>query len=169
MSLLPQQIIPQTVPIGRVNEHGDVLLDKDWWLLLYNICLNSIGTGGGIPDEGLELLFSTELDAQETGYASLASLQAAIQLAVADILPDAKASAQPAQSVLVGASPFTYTAPFDGQLLLRGGFVESITFIRQGASLAVGLSAGQLMRLSRGDQVMITYGPVAPAATFLPE
>ena len=55
MSLLPGQIIPQQVPIGRVNPDGTVIIEKNWWLLLYNLCANTIGTGGSsasVPSGG---------------------------------------------------------------------------------------------------------------------
>jgi hypothetical protein len=45
MSLLPARIIPQTVPLGTVDENNKVIIDKDWWLLLYNLCGQVLGTG----------------------------------------------------------------------------------------------------------------------------
>lgn len=61
MSLLPGRIIPQDVPIGKVNEDGTVTIDKDWWLLLYNLCLQTLGTTGTtLPTDDQILL--TELD-----------------------------------------------------------------------------------------------------------
>ncbi len=34
MSLLPQQILPPTMPLGRVDEDGLVIIDQNWWLFL---------------------------------------------------------------------------------------------------------------------------------------
>jgi hypothetical protein len=52
MSLLPQQIIPPTVPIGTANADGSVTLDKDWFLLLYNLCQQVLGNGDGSSLQG---------------------------------------------------------------------------------------------------------------------
>ena len=38
MSLLPNQILPPSESLGRVNPDGTVTIDKNWWLLLYNVC-----------------------------------------------------------------------------------------------------------------------------------
>lgn len=61
MSLLPGRIIPQDVPLGNVNEDGTVTIDKDWWLLLYNLCAQILGTTGTIlPIDDQTIL--TEMD-----------------------------------------------------------------------------------------------------------
>lgn len=48
MSLLPNQILPQTVPIGTVNEDKTVTMEHDWWLFFYNVFLNAL-TPNGTP------------------------------------------------------------------------------------------------------------------------
>jgi hypothetical protein len=52
MSLLPGQIQPETVPIGRLGKDGQsVMVDHNWWLLFYNICLNAFQPSGTpLPD-----------------------------------------------------------------------------------------------------------------------
>ena len=36
-SLLPNTILPETVPIGQVNQDGTVTINHQWWLFLYNL------------------------------------------------------------------------------------------------------------------------------------
>jgi hypothetical protein len=47
MSLLPNQIIPQDVAFGKVNQDGSVTIAHDWWLLLYAICEQVLANGSG--------------------------------------------------------------------------------------------------------------------------
>lgn len=47
MSLLPGQIIPQDVPIGRSNEDGTVTVDQNWWLFFYNLGQQVLSNGQG--------------------------------------------------------------------------------------------------------------------------
>jgi hypothetical protein len=47
MSLLPNQIIPQTVPFGRVSEDGLVIIQENWWLLIYQLCEQVPANGQG--------------------------------------------------------------------------------------------------------------------------
>lgn len=190
MSLLPGQILPQSEPIGTVNENGSVTMGTNWYLLIYNIVLNSIGATGSLPDEALELLQSSDDDVINSdamvlrrslqnalvqaiqpsdmvvGLDDLPDLQRALLLAQ-DVLPqDPQPRAQPAQSVATTGSPFTYTAAFDGTMVVTGGVVSALALIRQGTSVALGITAG-LVPLSRLDQLQITYS-AAPTVTFLP-
>ncbi len=50
MSLLPGQILPQSVPWGRVDKAGNVWIDHNWYLLLYNLARYSLPgqSGGGV-------------------------------------------------------------------------------------------------------------------------
>lgn len=187
MSLLPGQILPQSQPIGKVQPNGDVVIDKIWWLLLYNIVQNSIGTGGSVPDSALEIVEDVAIDAvatdglqshRETVNALLqddATLDSSLTnrdltnvlLQAQDTpLQDPAPRAQPAQSVTLPGSPFTYTAAFDGTLVVTGGTVSAIALIRQGTSVATGITTG-LFPLRRLDQLQITYS-VVPTVTFLP-
>ena len=190
MSVLPQQILPPGTPIGRVNPDGTVTIDHNWWLLLYNLWLNTLGTGAGIPADALIDLLSADIDAIDSDAIALRSplanalkqamqpsdvvvslddlpdLQRALLLSQEATLADPTPRAQPAQSVAIGASPFTYTAAFNGTVAITGGTVSAIALIRQGTSIATGIVAG-LFPLSRLDQLQITYS-VAPTMTFLP-
>lgn len=185
MSLLPGQILPQSQSLGKADKDGSVTIDKNWWLLLYNIVQNSIGTGGSVPDSSLEIVEDVAIDASATDalQAHRESINALLEsdatldpslakrdlvnvLLLQDALQDPIPRAQPVQSVTLTGSPFTYTAAFDGTIVLTGGTVSAIALIRQGASVATGLSAG-LFPLSRLDQLQITYS-VAPTMTFLP-
>lgn len=47
MSLLPQQILPITEPIGKLSDDGTITVTQNWWLLFYNLCAQTIGTAGG--------------------------------------------------------------------------------------------------------------------------
>lgn len=68
MSLLPEQILPETVPLGKVLPNGDVKIDHNWFLLIYNICLQVLGAGqaGGFPASAVEELASVESDANDS-------------------------------------------------------------------------------------------------------
>lgn len=46
MSLLPTTIQPPSDPIGHIDESGNVLPEKNFWLLLYNLCQNVLGISG---------------------------------------------------------------------------------------------------------------------------
>lgn len=190
MSLLPGQMLPQTEPIGKVNADGTVTMETNYWLLFYNLCIQVLGTGSGLPADALIDLESADIDAVGTDSTvlrqpvsnallqalqpsdvvvctdDLPDLQKALLLAQDPLLPDPQPRAQPAQSVTVGASPFTYTAAFDGMLIATGGTVSAIALIRQGTSVATGITTG-LIPLSRTDQVQITYS-ATPTVTFLP-
>jgi hypothetical protein len=189
MSLLPGQILPATEPLGRVTPDGLVIIDKNWWLLLYNVCLQILGTGNGIPADQLIDLASADGDAidadaimlrqglsnalmlahdppRQITSADLPDIFRALLLAQEALLTDPTPQAQPAQSITVGASPFTYTAPFDGTLVSTGGTVSAIAIIRQSTTVATGLTSG-LIPLSRSDKVQVTYS-ASPTMTFLP-
>jgi len=63
MSLLPSQILPQTVPIGHVDDRGKVIIDKQWWLLIYNIMLNSV-TATNNDNIMEDMIFSPRMETQ---------------------------------------------------------------------------------------------------------
>lgn len=71
-----------------------------------------------------------------------------------------------AENVVVGASPFSYTAPRQGMLLMSGGTVSLIQYGRGGTMFTMGVLAGPVGVMA-GDVVRITYA-VAPTLTFLP-
>lgn len=186
MSLLPGTIIPQTVPFGRVSGNGAVIIEKNWWLLLYNLVQSSIGDAltGQIAFE----YDQTDIDVIDADAAALrgplANLQVqqlpdyvpssselpdisrALLLAQEHLLPDPVAAAQPFAPVSPTGSPFAYTAPFAGHLLVTGGGVSGITLTRQGTNVATGMTSG-FVPVSRGDVVTVTYGST-PTLDFIP-
>ncbi len=72
----------------------------------------------------------------------------------------------PTFGITVGASPFTYTAPYPMAVVLSGGTVSLVSY-RRGASLvALGLLAG-IIELNTGDSLQVTY-LTAPTMTAIP-
>ena len=71
MSLLPETILPPSQPIGRANPDGTVTIDKNWFLLLYNICEQVLGNGKGLSAAQLTELTSTDIDVADTDAISL--------------------------------------------------------------------------------------------------
>ncbi|MGS0981013.1 hypothetical protein [Burkholderia glumae] len=70
-------------------------------------------------------------------------------------------------AVTVGASPFAYTAPAAGTVLIVGGTVSAVTLKRGTASaVSVGATAGSVP-VSAGDIVTVTYS-AAPTMSFVP-
>lgn len=68
-------------------------------------------------------------------------------------------------SITVGASPFTYTATQAGNVVVSGGTVSQISFVRVG-SYVTGQTSG-MFNLGAGDQLVVTYSGV-PMMTFAP-
>ena len=68
--------------------------------------------------------------------------------------------------VTLTASPFTFTAPSHGFVILRGGVVSAVQFIRTVTTLT-GQTAG-IFPLSRNDQLIVTYTGL-PAMLFVPQ
>ena len=69
-------------------------------------------------------------------------------------------------AVTVGTSPFTYTAPRGGAVIVQGGIVSAISFARV-SSHVTGATQG-LFPVSSGDMITITYTGV-PTVTFVPQ
>lgn len=81
------------------------------------------------------------------------------------VLRQAFAESAAPTSVAATGSPMTYTAPGRGFLHLSGGTVTALSFVRSGVSLPLAVaSAGQLVPVNPGDQVVITYSS-APTIT----
>ncbi len=189
MSLLPGQILPESVPFGQVDAKGKLFVDHNWYLFLYNLAIQALSgqSSGTFPTSQADLIDMVDLDAQgadtppiDRAIANLLALQPtedispsareaanAIIAAVQETPPDPLPQAQPAQSVTVGASPFTYTALFSGCAFVSGGTVSSISVIRQGSSFSAGATSGPIP-LRRLDQLQITYS-AAPAVVFFPD
>lgn len=67
----------------------------------------------------------------------------------------------------VGASPWAYTVPTYGNLVIQAGTVSAVTITRAGQSAVnIGVAAGMFF-VQAGDVVTITYS-VAPTVTFIP-
>jgi hypothetical protein len=81
---------------------------------------------------------------------------------------DSEAGRPPAAETVVTptASPFVYTAPRAGNLLVSGGTVGTISLSRSGTFLGTGRTVG-MFRMAQGDQAKITY-TVAPTVVFFP-
>lgn len=70
-------------------------------------------------------------------------------------------------AVTLGASPYEYTAPRAGSVIVNGGTVSLIEFSRDGTNYYnVGQVAG-MFRLNATDRLRITY-TVVPTVTFVP-
>ncbi len=72
----------------------------------------------------------------------------------------------PTFGITVGASPFTYTAPYSMAVAINGGTVSVISYGR-GPSLTVLGLLGGLIELNPGDSVRVTY-VAAPTMTAIP-
>jgi hypothetical protein len=69
--------------------------------------------------------------------------------------------------ITVGASPFTYTAPSGGFVIIDGGSVTTVQFVRVG-SYYTGVVNG-LFPLSLGDKLIVTYAVAPTVFTFVPQ
>jgi hypothetical protein len=69
-------------------------------------------------------------------------------------------------AITAGASPFIYTAPSRGFVIVRGGTVSAIQFTRASTTLT-GLTAG-IFPLSQGDHLTVTYSGL-PALLWVPQ
>ena len=185
--LLPGQIPPQTIPLVEQSPTGEMIVDINWYLYFYNLGkISLMGPSGSIPmsaSVNIALIDSDVVDSdaaqaprqilnamllqpdQDIGP-TLRDMQNALLLAQDGWLFDAIPAAQPVATITVGASPFTYTAQFNGAVSVSGGTVSAIAVIRQGATVATGMTAG-MIPLSRLDQIRITYTGI-PVAVFLP-
>ena len=76
------------------------------------------------------------------------------------------AAAAPIDVVNAGASPYSYTAGFPGNLLIQGGTVSNLTLTRARVSISLSATSG-FVPLAQGDIVDITYS-VIPTLWFIP-
>lgn len=181
MSLLPQTILPFTASWGTVDKEGNVQINKNWWLFLWNLGNQTLGSGtSGLPASALEEMAGVDTDASNADAVSLRSpLEALAALMPSEgdpvprpdvnygqDLPDSAPLAQPVASITPTGSPFTYTAPFGGSVAVTGGTVSAISVSRQGTSVSTGVTVG-LIPVARFDQVVVTYTG-APTMTFIP-
>lgn len=69
--------------------------------------------------------------------------------------------------VTLGASPYVYSAPVKGFVIVSGGTVSAVEFSRDGVTFySYGVTAGPFP-LNAADRIRITY-TVAPTVTFVP-
>lgn len=69
--------------------------------------------------------------------------------------------------VTLGASPYEYSAPRRGSVIVSGGTVSLIRFSRDGSTFYnVGATAG-MFALNAADRLEVTYS-VLPTLTFVP-
>ncbi len=71
-------------------------------------------------------------------------------------------------AITLGASPYVYTAPRGGRVIVNGGTVTALEFSRDGGTTYYncGVTAG-VIPLNATDFLRITYA-VAPTVTFVP-
>lgn len=175
-SLLPQRILPPSAP--WLGPDGKTVA-KNWWLFLYNLSSAILGQADPVA---LQLLDGVDSDVASADDQNLQQGVNAAQMmaqdsgapvplpaaAVPDDYTPPNPRAQPVQAITVGASPYTYTAPFDGMVAVSGGTVTGLDISRDGGStfLATGVLAG-CVPVARLDQVQFTHAG-APTATFFP-
>jgi hypothetical protein len=177
-NLLPQQIPPITVPL--LDKSGG--MELNWWLFFYNLAQHVLGTQGNTPVvTAIQVLTDVDSDAQTTDFLSFATRITALEQqmdtpqdvppssvqSVPEDFPPANPRAQPIWAISVGASPFVYTAPFNGILLITGGTVSAISLNRGAGFLTTGLTVG-IVPMRRQDQVQVTWSGL-PAMTFYPD
>ena len=180
-TILPNQVPPITVPF--LDNQGRV--EKDWWLFFYNIGQSVLGNSSSSASAfAAQLNADLDADIDQTDTLGLIARVANLERQVSDalpepidvralllaqdgLLPDPTPRAQPTTTVAVGASPFSYTAPFDGQVTITGGTVSAIAISRDGTTfVGVGFTTG-VIPVSRSDVTRITHTG-APTMTFFP-
>jgi hypothetical protein len=144
MSGLPVQIPQQSVPLLSDPGADPQYMNTNWYLWAYNISkvVLGIGQSGSTPSSPFDALQANDLFVQTTdipqAYRKISNLAA---LVAGGALVDPVPVAQPVQSVTVGASPFTYTALANGVLSVTGGTVSIVSIIRQGVTVATGITS----------------------------
>lgn len=147
MSGLPTQIPQQSVPLLQTDQKlAPQYMNVNWYLWAYNISQSVLGTGqdNTTPASPYDLLEGNDIIAQGAdipqAYRGLSNVAAL--MGVTPLLPDPVPAAQPVQTVTAGASPFTYTALADGVLSITAGSVSNVSIIRQGVTVATGITSG---------------------------
>lgn len=69
-------------------------------------------------------------------------------------------------TIVIGASPFSYTANSNGTLIISGGTVSAISLIRGSTNILLSTVRPLIIPISIGDTVSITYS-VLPTIQFL--
>lgn len=113
MSLLPGQILPPSTPLGRLNEDGTLLIDTNWWLLLYNLCNQVLGSQGGLPASALESIEITDLDTATADIPALTRQIANLN----QLLPEQEvvpAIRDITNALMIALTQFEENLPFNG-------------------------------------------------------
>lgn len=71
-----------------------------------------------------------------------------------------------AQTLVMGASPYSWNAPGPGTVTLSGGTLSAVSLARDTVTATLPLAGA--VPVSRGDVVTITY-VVAPVVKFFPQ
>lgn len=74
----------------------------------------------------------------------------------------------PIAAITPGASPYTYTAPAAGSVVITGGTTSSIQLKRGATTISIGTTTPGVVPVSAGDQVITTYSVVPTAMSFVP-
>lgn len=80
---------------------------------------------------------------------------------------DNRKAGNPTFAIAVGASPYTYTAPYPMAVAVTGGTVSLLTYKRGGVSVGLGITGG-LIELNTGDSLTTTWAVSAPTLTAIP-
>lgn len=140
MSLLPGRILPADTPIGTVNADGTVTINHDYWLLLYNLCLQVLGTTGTLPVDSQALLTETA-DATDDGNDLRPQLADLERLSTLEDPQVTTVTADLAELQALGASLFEdpivvrFTSQADGLVPASGG--GTANFLRADGTWAV--------------------------------
>jgi hypothetical protein len=171
---LSQVIPPIEAPL--VDAGGKI--SRLWFLYLYQIGMVTLGTSSSTT-EVLQVQGQLDVDADVDATDVLTALRGIYNLlleepaqadpvakpwAPDELLADPAPRAQPASIVTIGASPFTFQAPFDGMLAISGGAVSFISLSRDGVNF---YPVSATVPVSRLDSVQVTYS-AAPTMVFFP-
>lgn len=73
----------------------------------------------------------------------------------------------PESGVTPGVSPYEYSAPIGGSMIVNGGTVSNISFSRDGTTFYTTGQTSGMFPLNAQDRLRITY-TVVPTLTFVP-
>jgi hypothetical protein len=69
--------------------------------------------------------------------------------------------------IVVGVSPFAYTAPYRMAVIVSGGAVSLMSYGRGASTATLGLTNG-IIELNKGDVLNVTYAVTTPTMTGIP-
>lgn len=138
------------------------VLERPWYQFLRGMWLR---IGGAVQDLVTGLLVGTNFVVMEISGFSFGVVTGTINSGNT-VTVTTPVVGEAAAAVAAGASPFTYTATFQGTMIVFGGQVE---FSRDsGASWILASLTGGFVPMLVGDQIRVTwFGASAPTLTFL--